>query len=225
MSIALTPNPANFSTVTVILPQDGIDFRTASSLYPAFQRLTDNDAYIAANFLYKNVGTFALAQALSFTGFGVTFANGCQVNNALGVAGGIVAAGGLLIDNVIASGNVQMQNASVAAVLSFTGAGHARRRRSALPDSDATIAIATADFFSAQTLTATRTFTLSTSGAVIGDEIEVFNASTTNFLNVVNGSGVLSTLRNASGNQRSARFMFNPAGSGDWVCISESEET
>jgi hypothetical protein len=207
----LVPSAANFSTVTVSVPQDGVDFRTAASLYPAFQRLTDNDAYISANFLYKNVGTFALAQALTFTGFGVVFDNGAQVNNALGVAGGIVVAGGVTSDNIANSGNISGATASFSGVVSFTGAGRIRPTFFAAPDVPATsVSVASGNHITVPLLTAATTITITNAGAVANDLLE-FTIEDTGFDVVVkrNDGTTILTMRADVGSYYYAVFRFD----------------
>ena len=221
MTTTLTGVASNGYSLFLSLPTDGTDHRTAASLYPAHQRAADNFAYTGANCLFKNSGTFTLSTPLTINGATVTFSLAVQINGALGLAAGAVVAGGISSDNIANSGNATFATASFSGVVTHTGAARVRRRRATLADADATITIGTADFFAAPTLSAARAILLGTSGAAQGDELEIFNGVAAHAINVSNGAGVIATVQNGGGGRRSARFMFDPIGTGDWVCVSE----
>jgi hypothetical protein len=121
-------------------------------------------------------------------------------------------AGPVAISNTLtASGGI-----SLTSVLTPSGSGRVLDRMHVLPDADASVAIADGNYFVVPALGALRTYTMSTTGAVVGD-IVCFSAwenATANAASV----GVWN-LVSVSGQPFSARFRFNGS---TWVTLDVS---
>lgn len=172
MSHNLVPSASNFSTTTVTVPDGGVDMRTAASLYPAFQRLTDNDAYIGANYLTRLGATFTLlGNTVIAPGTGPykwTFS--CELD----ATGGGVLSGGWAIDTAYIAGG------QLTGSLAHVGVGRSLERTFFMTDANANKGINDATHIVALTgvFSVDRTLTLNTTGAVAGDRLYVTNHST-----------------------------------------------
>lgn len=176
MSHNLTPSPANFSTVTVAVPDDAIDFRTAASLYPAFQRLCDNDAWLGAQAFTSAGGARTLTGSVTVnpgTGpFTWTFACDVTFGGALGAGTAIL--GATSASSLSVAGNTSLSTASISGPVTSVGAGRVRRRVITGADADSNYGINDADVIIGATMTtADRTYTINTTGANEGDVLKI----------------------------------------------------
>lgn len=135
---------------------------------------------------------------------------------------GVVATGSTLVTaggtTTTFNGPVTLANAMTVTntVITFSGTGRILDRMHTLPDADATVTIADGNYFIIPALGALRAYTMSTSGAVVGD-IVCFSAwenATANAASI----GVWN-LTNVSGQPFAVRFRFNGS---TWVTLDLS---
>lgn len=93
-------------------------------------------------------------------------------------------------------------------------------RRVAPSDSNHDYAIQDGNFFVATAVAAARDWRFTNVGAVQGQTIDIFNSTSSFAINVKNHASVtIAVVKSATGSSRSARIMFDPDGTGDWVTV------
>ncbi len=239
MSHNLTPSSATFDTTTFTVPDDGVDFRTAASLYPALQRACNNDAWLGLNGFSTAGGNRALSAPLNISGHSV-FVETLYVGGTSGTPFFTISSTGQIIHAAAAGGSAVIQRPwtfagginigtgtntfsspiTNATVVTDSGSGRSVVRTVYLLDEPATIGINDGSRFIMReaTITANRTVTLSTTGAQLGDRIRVTchdGVNHVSFTNLINSSGSLGgyLLKRATGSYASAEVVFNGT---DW---------